>query len=378
MNYYPGSNYAHRIARWARNLPFTGPYIVAIDRTVWQIVSFALPCCFFCQERRLWGNTPSTQSPRLLDRLSHVCRRRHFSPKTEQAYRYWSRQFILFHSKRHPKEMGAAEVEAFLNHLAVTRHVAASTQTQALNAIVFLYESVLERPLGQMSGLKRVQHRERVPVVLSREEVRSALAMMAGTCRLMAELIYGAGLRINECVTLRIKDVDLASRTLSIRNSKGSKDRTTVLPAQLVSPLQRHMLRIAELHRDDLTRGAGLAPMPNALAQKYPTASASLAWQYVLPSAVLRPWGNSELLVGWHASDSTLQRAFKQGIKKAGIPKHASVHCLRHSSATDLLAAGTDIRTIQLLLGHRNLQTTTIYTHVQTVTRSVTSPFDTL
>ena len=274
--------------------------------------------------------------------------------------------------------MGHAEVEAFLNHLAAVRHVAASTQTQALNAIVFLYESVLQCPLGQMTGLKRVQHRERVPVVLTREEVRSVLATMEGTCRLMAELIYGAGLRTHECVTLRVKDVDLVSRTLSIRNSKGSKDRTTVLPEQLVSPLQRHMLRIASLHRDDLARGAGLAPMPNALAQKYPTASASFAWQYVFPSALLRQWGQSERLVRWHTSDSTIQRAFKQAVKKAEIHKHASVHCLRHSFATHLLAAGTDIRTIQLLLGHRNLQTTMIYTHVLTVTRSVTSPFDTL
>lgn len=274
--------------------------------------------------------------------------------------------------------MGPAEVTAYLNHLAVERRVAASTQTQALNALVFLYEQVLDLPLGQMSGLKRVQHRERIPVVLTREEVRSVLATMEGTCRLMAELIYGAGLRVHECVTLRVKDIDLTARTLSIRNSKGSKDRTTVLPEQFVASLQRHLLRIAALHREDLARGAGLAPMPDALARKYPSASASLAWQYVFPSSVLRPWGESGRQVRWHTSDTTIQRAFKQAIAKTGVHKHASIHCLRHSFATHLLAAGTDVRTIQLLQGHRSLQTTMIYTHVITVTKSVTSPFDTL
>ena len=274
--------------------------------------------------------------------------------------------------------MGAADVEAFLNHLAMNRLVAASTQSQALNAIVFLYDSVLGKPLGQMTALSRVQKRHRVPVVLSRDEVKAVFGMMEGTCRLMAELIYGAGLRVHECVSLRFKDVDLSSHTISVRNSKGSKDRTSVLPAQLCSPLQQHMLRVAALHRDDLARGNGLVPLPDALSRKYPSASSSLAWQYVFPSAVLRSWGNSERLVRWHTSDSTVQRAFKQAITKAQVHRHASVHCLRHSFATHLLAAGTDIRTIQLLLGHRSIQTTMIYTHVLQVTRSVTSPFDTL
>lgn len=275
-------------------------------------------------------------------------------------------------------EMGPAEVEAFLNHLATTRHVSASTQSQALNAVVFLYAEVLGQPLGQMENLKRVQRRIRVPVVLTQTEVKATLAQMQGTPRLMAELIYGAGLRIHECVSLRIKDIDLASRVVSVRNSKGSKDRTTVLPERLVSPLQQHLLRIAALHRDDLARGAGLAPMPDALTRKYPSASGSLAWQYVFPSACLRPWGSNGRQVRWHTSDSTIQRAFKQAIGRAKVMKHASVHCLRHSFATHLLAAGTDIRTIQLLLGHNSLKTTMIYTHVLQVTRSVTSPFDSL
>ncbi|EEG07333.1 integron integrase [Pseudogulbenkiania ferrooxidans 2002] len=274
--------------------------------------------------------------------------------------------------------MGPAEVETFLNHLAVQRQVAASTQSQALNALVFLYENVLTRPLGQMQGLRRVQKRHRVPVVLTQDEVKTVLSLMEGTCRLMAELMYGAGLRVHECVTLRIKDVDFSTRTISVRNSKGSKDRTTVLPAQLGSKLQQHLLRVATQHKEDLARGAGLAPMPDALSRKYPSASSSFAWQYAFPSTALRPWGDSGRLVRWHTSDTTIQRAFKKAVAQAQIHKHASVHCLRHSFATHLLAAGTDIRTIQLLLGHRSLQTTMIYTHVLQATRNVTSPLDSL
>jgi len=190
--------------------------------------------------------------------------------------------------------------------------------------------------------------------------------------------MYGAGLRVNECVTLRVKDIDLGARTITVRSGKGGKERTTVLPEQLHSPLQQHLVRVATLHKEDLSRGSGLAPLPDALARKYPSASSSLAWQYVFPSAVQRPWGESGKLARWHASDSTIQRAFKQALERAEVRKHASVHTLRHSFATHLLASGTDIRTIQLLLGHRNLQTTMIYTHVVEVTRTVKSPLDSL
>lgn len=258
------------------------------------------------------------------------------------------------------------------------RRVAASTQSQALNALVFLYDHVLERSLGQMTGLKRVQRRARLPVVLTREEVKTILGHMDGTCRLMAELLYGAGLRVHECVTLRVKDIDLGARIITVRNSKGGKDRTTVLPEQLCPALQQHLLRVSTLHKEDLLRGSGFVPLPNALARKYPSASRSLTWQYVFPSAVQRPCAETGRLVRWHASDSTIQRAFKRALHQAGVHKHASVHTLRHSFATHLLASGTDIRTIQLLLGHRNLETTMIYTHVIEVTRRVASPLDSL
>ena len=299
------------------------------------------------------------------------------SPRTEEAYRFWIRQFIFFHGKHHPRELREAEVMQFVNHLAVQRKVAASTPTQALNAIVFLYRDVLVVPLGEMSGLNRVQ-RQRIPVVMTATEVSAVLSQMSGTRALMAQLMFGSGLRVEECCTLRVKDIDFGSSVVNVRDGKGGKDRATVLPARLQASLQAHLIQVAKLHADDRNRGAGLAPLPGALERKYPKASESLAWQFVFPSSVCRPWGQSGRLARWHVSPATIQRAFRQAVARAGILKHATVHTLRHSFATQLLASGTDIRTIQLLLGHRNLQTTMIYTHVLEVTKRVTSPLDAL
>ncbi len=266
----------------------------------------------------------------------------------------------------------------FLNHLAADRRVAAATQTQALNALVFLYKEVLERPLTQIEGLQRVQARKRLPVVLSQAEVTLVLNRMTGVTGLMARLIYGTGLRVNECCTLRVKDVDFDAGAIHVRAAKGSKDRTSMLPERLRDPMKDQLMRVTKLHTDDRLRGGGLAPLPNALEKKYPNAASSLAWQFVFPSAVMRPWGKSGQQVRWFASPSTIQRSFKTALNDAGIHKHASVHTLRHSFATHLLASGTDVRTIQLLLGHNNLQTTMIYTHVLQETRFVKSPLDTL
>ena len=313
-----------------------------------------------------------------MDQVHAVCRRRHLSPRTEEAYRYWIRQFIFFHGKRHPRELGEADVAQFLNHLAVQRTVAASTQTQALNALVFLYRDVLVAPLGEMNGLHRVQQRKRIPVVMTASEVSAVLSQMSGTTALMAQLMFGSGLRVDECCTLRVKDIDFNSAVVNVRDGKGGKDRTTVFPTRLEASLQAYLIKLAQLHADDCLRGAGLAPLPGALERKYPKASASFAWQFVFPSSVCRPWGQSGRQARWHVSPATIQRAFRQAVTRAGILKHATVHTLRHSFATQLLAAGTDIRTIQLLLGHSNLQTTMIYTHVLEVTKQVTSPFDAL
>lgn len=313
-----------------------------------------------------------------MDQIHEVCRRRHLSKRTEEAYRFWIRRFIFYFDKRHPRDLRERDVTQFLNHLAVNREVSASTQTQALNALVFLYRDVLASPLEKLPGLNRVQQRQRIPVVLAPTEVAEVLKQMSGTAALMARLMYGSGLRVEECCTLRIKDIDFASAIVSVRDGKGAKDRTTVLPDSLKPDLQAHLMRVAQMHTDDRIRGAGLAPMPGALERKYPKASESLAWQFVFPSSVCRTWGQSGRLVRWHVSPSTIQRAFRQAVTWAGIMKHATVHTLRHSFATQLLAAGTDIRTIQLLLGHRNLQTTMLYTHVLEVTKKVASPLDAL
>lgn len=224
-----------------------------------------------------------------MDQVHAVCRRRHLSPRTEEAYRFWIRQFIFFHDKRHPRELREVEVTQFLNHLAVKRKVAASTQTQALNAIVFLYRDVLSAPLSEMNGLNRVQQRQRIPVVLTPGEVSQVLSYMAGTMALMARLMFGSGLRVEECCTLRMKDIDFGAAVLSVRDGKGGKDRTTVLPVRLRDDLRAHLLRVAQLHAEDRNRGAGLAPLPGALERKYPKASESLAWQFVFPSAVCSP-----------------------------------------------------------------------------------------
>lgn len=313
-----------------------------------------------------------------MGQVSALCRRRHLSRRTEEAYTFWIRRYIFFHHKQHPRELGTQGVAPFVNHLAVDCKVAASTQSQALNALLFLYRDVLEMEVGHLDGLRRVQRSSRLPVVLTVEEVRDTLTKMRGTPRLMAELLYGAGLRVTECVTLRIKDLDFRARTITIRSGKGAKDRTTVLPATLTQTLQQHLFHVVALYKRDLCRGGGFVPLPGALDRKYPNAARSVAWQFVFASKVVRPCPETGRLLRWHASDTTIQRAFKLALEQANVRKHAIVHTLRHSFATHLLAQGTDIRTIQLLLGHRSLMTTMIYTHVDQAVRRTTSPLDRL
>jgi integron integrase len=274
--------------------------------------------------------------------------------------------------------VGPPGIVAFINHLASVGAVSASTQSQALNALLFLYRDVLEVEIGHLSGLKRIQRRDRLPVVLSVDQVAAILAQMEGITALMAHLLYGSGLRVTECMTLRVKDVDMGAGLIHVRAGKGGKDRTTLLPRQLERLLQRQLLRVAGMHKQDLARGAGFAPLPNALERKYPSASQSLAWQFLFPSRVVRTCPQTGRRLRWHASESGVQMAFKAALHQAEIAKHASVHTLRHSFATHLLAAGTDIRTIQLLLGHRNLKTTMIYTHVEQAIRTTVSPLDRL
>ncbi len=274
--------------------------------------------------------------------------------------------------------MGKREIEAFLNYLVTRRRLSASSQSQALNAIVFMYKQVLESDPGWLDNLARAKRKQHLPTVLSVAEVRSVLEHMRGTPRLMAELMYGAGLRVNECCQLRIKDVDFDLRTITVRSGKGGKDRATLLPEKLCAPLQQQILRVMAQHKHDCLRGAGYTPLPGALYRKYPRAAQAVGWQYVFPSATIRLWPVSGQQVRWHCSPSTPQRAFRRALSEAGIVKHASVHTLRHCFATHLLQRGADLRTIQTLLGHKNIKTTMIYTHIIKAEQTTRSPFDCL
>jgi integron integrase len=301
---------------------------------------------------------------RLLDQVRDKIRLKHYSIRTEQAYLDWIRRFILFHNKRHPLEMGKVEIEDFLSHLAVVRNVSASTQNQAKSALLFLYREVLEIELPWLDGIEQAKTPKRLPVVLTEAEVQAVLAELPGTWQLLGHLLYGSGLRIMEGVRLRVKDVDFARREILVREGKGFKDRVTMLPASLLQPFQQHLARVKTLHAADLATGYGEVYLPYALARKYPAAGKEWGWQYVFPSAQLSVDPRSGVSRRHHVDENGMQRAMKQAVRKLGIAKPATPHTLRHSFATHLLQAGYDIRTVQELLGHENVQTTMIYTHV--------------
>ncbi|WP_305805343.1 integron integrase [Stenotrophomonas sp. YIM B06876] len=303
--------------------------------------------------------------PRLLDQVRQQIRVRHYSIRTEQAYLGWIRRFILANGKRHPSEMGALEVEAFLSGLATEGNVSAATQNQALSALLFLYRQVLDIDLPWMEELVRAKRPRRLPVVLSPEEVLGLLtAMPEGNLDLMARLLYGTGMRLMECLRLRVKDVDFARREICVRSGKGDKDRRVPLPESLRERLLRQRERALLLHAADLEAGGGRAYLPNALARKYPQADREPGWQYLFPSAKVSTDPRSGRAGRHHASEEALQRAVKVARCNAGIAKPATCHSLRHSFATHLLEAGHDIRTVQELLGHKDVATTQIYTHV--------------
>jgi integron integrase len=316
---------------------------------------------------------------RLVVRFREAIRARHYSRRTEQAYWYWVRQFIFFHRKRHPAEMGEAEVTAFLSWLATERDVAAATQGQALSALLFLYKHVLGHDLPWLAELVRAQRPVRLPAVLTEGEVRRLLAALEGGAWLMGGLLYGAGLRQVECLSLRVKDIDFAYRQILVRDGKGAKDRVTMLPAVLLQPLQAHLGRVRLLHRRDLKEGFGAVFLPHALARKYPRAAREWGWQYVFPSANRSADPESGMVRRHHVHPDTLGRAVKRAAAAAGIVKPVSCHTLRHSFATHLLERGHDIRTVQELLGHSDVSTTMVYTHVMNKgARGVKSPLDRL
>lgn len=319
----------------------------------------------------------TSQAPKLLDQVRGKIRLKHYSIRTEQAYVDWIRRFILHFGKRHPRELGAAEVEQFLTHLAVAGNVAASTQNQAKSALLFLYREVLEAELPWLDNVERARAPKRLPVVLTRDEVHAVLSRLSGTHWLIASLLYGAGLRIMEALRLRVKDVEFSRKEILVRDGKGFKDRVTMLPAALAAPLAEHLKRVKALHGQDLAAGRGAVFLPHALERKYPGAARDWGWQYVFPSANLSEDPRTGIVRRHHLQDQAVQRAMRQAVRDAAVDKPATPHTLRHSFATHLLEGGYDIRTVQELLGHADVSTTMIYTHVlNRGGRGVTSPLD--
>ncbi len=319
------------------------------------------------------------QSARLLDKVRLTVRRRHYSYRTEQAYIHWIRRYIFFHHKRHPSKMGEPEIAAFLSHLAVTRRVSASTQNQALNAILFLYKQVLEHDIGLIHGVTRAKRAEHLPVVLTREEVQTVLQRLHGRELLMTSLLYGTGLRVMECARLRVKDLDFGFHQIMVRNGKGKKDRALPMPQTLIPALQSQLQIAKKIHENDLTDGFGETSLPYALQRKYPNAAREWGWQYVFSASKRARDPYTGKWKRHHIDESVLQRALRKAVTDARLNKPVSCHTLRHSFATHLLANGQDIRTIQELLGHRDVRTTMIYTHVLgRGAQGVASPFDSL
>lgn len=316
--------------------------------------------------------------PRLLDRLRAALIARHYSRRTEEAYVGWVRRFILFHGKRHPMGLGENEINLFISHLAVHGKVSASTQTQALSALIFLYQQVLRKKLLDIGILVRAKRTVPLPTVLSREEVRLVLTQMDGTYRLFMTLLYGTGMRLLECLRLRVKDVDFALNVITVRHGKGGKDRRTMLPEALKEPLRAHLLRVKGLHQRDLDSGYGAVHLPGAFAQKIPDAATRWEWQYVFPASARSLDPRSGRDQRHHMDESTMQRAVRAAVLRARLAKRVTCHTFRHSFATHLLEEGYDIRTIQELLGHADVSTTMIYTHVlnRSGGRGVRSPLD--
>ncbi len=319
----------------------------------------------------------ATMKARLLDQVRATIRAKHYSYRTEKTYVQWVRRFVLHHGKRHPAQMGEDEVRDFLTHLAVKRQVAASSQNQALAAILFLYREVLRLEIGWIDGVVRAKRPSRIPVVLTRAEVRSVFKHLRGTPHLAVGLLYGGGLRLTECLGLRVKDIDFEYGQVLVRDGKGQKDRATILPGAVRDALLAHLREAKRLHERDLALGFGRVPLPFALARKHPNADREWGWQFVFPASRHCTDPRTGKTVRFHLVDSAVQKAVKEAVRRSGIAKPASCHTFRHSFATHLLEDGYDIRTVQQLLGHRDLRTTMIYTHVlRRGSLAVRSPLD--
>ena len=314
--------------------------------------------------------------PKMLDRVRAVARARHLSHKTEDVYHNFIKRFILFHNKRHPQEMGAEEITAFLTHLAVKENVSASTQNQALFALLFLYRDVLKTALPRIEGVIRAKRPEHLPVVFTPREAKMILENLSGVPYLVASLLYGSGLRLAEALRLRVKDIDFEMNVVTVRDGKGAKDRTTLLPGVLCESLRQHLTKVKFIHAEDLRRGFGEVWLPFALSKKYPNAGREWKWQYVFPSTKISPTREDGKPRRHHTSETTIQKAVGNAVKHTEINKHGNCHTFRHSFATHLLENQYDIRTVQELLGHKDVRTTQIYTHVLKNKSFVKSPLD--
>ncbi len=319
------------------------------------------------------------QSPKLLDQIREVIRRKHYSIRTEKAYVDWAKRFIYFHNKCHPKDMGKTEITQFLNYLAVGRKVTASTQNQALSAIVFLYREVLDQDFGWLENLEYAKRPEKLPVVFNKNEVKAVLSSLEGINWIIANVLYGSGLRITECTRLRILDIDFDYKQIIVRDGKGQKDRGTMLPEILIEALRKQMEKVELLHKIDVNEGYGAVYLPFALERKYPNASKEFRWQYLFPAAKRSVDPRSGIIRRHHIGQSQIQRAVRSTVRNLKIKKNGTFHTFRHSFATSLLEAGYDIRTVQELLGHKDVSTTMIYTHVMKKGgKGVQSPADML
>jgi integron integrase len=314
---------------------------------------------------------------KLMDSVRNTARRRHLADATEKRYAHWIRRFIIHHGKRHPSTMGRQEIEAFLSYLATSRGLSAGSQNQALAAILFLYRDVLGQGIDFRLAPLRAHRSKRLPTVLTRAEVDSVLRLLEGREQLVAKLLYGSGMRVGECLSLRVKDLDFGHLQIHVRDAKGAKDRRTILPVSLVEPLREHLIRVENLHEQDLRRGMGTVALPEALGRKYPSAAREWMWQYVFPGSQAHRGDSPVAPNRYPIHRSVIQRAIRFAAKRAGIAKHVSPHTLRHSFATHMLEAGFDIRTVQDLLGHKDIKTTMVYTHTAFRSgRTIQSPLD--
>ncbi len=318
-------------------------------------------------------------SPKLLDQVKTMIRLKHYSQKTEKSYCYWVRQYIYFHNKKHPKKMGENEIRAFLNHLAVDKKVAASTQNQALCAIIFLYREVLQINIKELGRVTWAKNAKRLPVVFSKKEVKDIISSLSGIYKLMVMMLYGAGLRSNECLKLRIKDIDFDNNQIFVRSGKGNKDRYTIFPQSIKNGIKRHLETVKSIYSTDFAKGLDSVHLPGAIAKKYPNAKKEIGWYYLFPAKNISKDPISGKKKRHHIHERSLQRAVKMAMKRAGIHKNGGCHTFRHSFATHLLEDGANVRVVQDLLGHKKLETTMVYTHVMSKSKAgIKSPADNL